>query len=66
MNEYGPSEDNQLQQAIGFLDGDFLEMYLAEEGKGLEKVRAGRNEAETLTIEHGRLVRVLEKLQSLH
>jgi len=66
VNEYGHSDDVQLQQAIGFLDGDFLEMYLAEEGEGLERVREGKNEAESLTIEHGRLVRVLEKLQSLH
>lgn len=53
-------------QAVGFLDGDFLEQYLGTRGATLENIRAGQNDAETLRMRHHEIVQVLEKLQAIH
>jgi len=53
-------------QAVGFLDGDFLEQYLSQDKPDLERIRSGSNDAEALRMSHQEIVQVLEKLQSIH
>lgn len=63
-NPHGRSDAQQ--ESRGFLDGDFLEMYLAFEpgAPELKKIREGSNEAERLRMSHSEIRSILERLQS--
>jgi DNA damage-binding protein 1 len=65
-NTRGRSDADQA--AFGFLDGDFLELFLTRLGspEQLERIIAGNSEFERLTVSAEDLQRVLENLQSMH
>ena len=54
--------------SVGFLDGDFLELFLQymTDEESLKQIMEGKSEPERLTVTPERLQRVLEGLQSLH
>ena len=52
--------------AVGFLDGDFLERWLAQPEEEAHALLRGSNEAERVSIEQGKMRDLLEKVQSLH
>ncbi|KAG6878094.1 hypothetical protein C0993_012421 [Termitomyces sp. T159_Od127] len=54
--------------AFGFIDGDFVEQFLSHLGTPdvIEKIMAGHNDPERLTISTEEIQAVLENLQSLH
>lgn len=54
--------------SVGFLDGDFLELFLQYMGdeRSLKQIMEGQSEPERLTITPEQLQKVLEGLQSLH
>lgn len=54
--------------AFGFLDGDFLEQFLARLGspEQVEKILAGQNTPERLTMPVEAIQKVLENLKSMH
>ena len=55
---------SDAEQAVGFLDGDFLEQFLTNEDA--EKLWEGKYRAERVRMEKEKVEEVLEKLQSLH
>ncbi|KZS90527.1 hypothetical protein SISNIDRAFT_457686 [Sistotremastrum niveocremeum HHB9708] len=60
----GPSDSQP--QAVGFLDGDFIEQYTSLAPDVLRDVQQGQNEAERLDLSHSKTVEIIEQLQSLH
>ncbi|KZT28894.1 hypothetical protein NEOLEDRAFT_1239376 [Neolentinus lepideus HHB14362 ss-1] len=67
------SRVNMPQLSYGFLDGDFLEQYLAfsrdpspSSKQVIKKIMSGTVEAETLKLTASEIDHILEKLQSMH
>lgn len=56
------------ESSFGFLDGDFLELYLRFTGnsEALRQIMDGESEPEKLTISADRIQKVLESMQSMH
>lgn len=54
--------------SFGFLDGDFLEQFLAIEPstEDMKNIMKGASEAERLTLSRDRIQKVLERLRSFH
>ncbi|KZP01372.1 hypothetical protein CALVIDRAFT_493016 [Calocera viscosa TUFC12733] len=63
-----PSVLTQHTQAMGFIDGDFVEQFLYLEPKSDEvrRILEGKNQYERLNSPYGELVQTLEELQRLH
>ncbi|KAF8133979.1 CPSF A subunit region-domain-containing protein [Boletus edulis] len=54
--------------SVGFLDGDFLELFLGymKDERSLKRIMEGQSEPERLTLSPDQYQKVLEGLQSLH
>jgi len=53
-------------QAVGFLDGDFLEQYLIKSDYEQRQIHEGKGDAEVISMNQQELVQVLEKLVAVH
>ena len=62
------SDRSDLENSVGFLDGDFLELFLRHmsDKQSLKEIMEGQSEAERVRAIPDRLQKVLEGLQSLH
>jgi len=63
-----PSVLTQHSQAIGFIDGDFVEqfLYLDPHSEEVKRILEGKNQYERLGSGYGAVVQMLEELQRLH
>ncbi|KZT56361.1 hypothetical protein CALCODRAFT_497530 [Calocera cornea HHB12733] len=63
-----PSVLTQHSQAIGFIDGDFVEqfLYLDPSSDEVRRILEGKNQYERLGMPYGEMVQTLEELQRLH